>query len=311
MSGKLNKSTASLHAAAKAKPKPDWSLTPKAKRNSMLDFAKAIASGEEEQGAAPEKSQGFAMRPESSFYQAMSDVEALADSKSALVNLADNFEAFPGSLLVDEKGADAVGGVKAKYDVSPDGDLFLLAQIEIACPKETAMDLLWDGRATTVCKIWKSLVGSHDIVHEYTPTCRILHIKFAPPSLGAAAATSARDTSVIANKYSKTIVCHSIVSSHIPPVDGSENKKVQYVRGDTKVLGFVVEPTGPNSCSVSIACDFALNGGFDWWVTKLLFKCTGVAEMAAKSTATDVAKCLKRLRTACEALAKGDADIAM
>jgi len=70
----------SLHAAAKAKPKADWSLTHKAKRNSMLDFAKAIAaSGEEEQGATPEKSQGFAMRPESSFYQAMSDVEALAD----------------------------------------------------------------------------------------------------------------------------------------------------------------------------------------------------------------------------------------
>ena len=62
---------------------------------------------------------------------------------------------------MDEKGADAVAGVKAKYDVSPDGDLFLLAQIndqlligeltitelgdlfllaqiEIACPKETA-----------------------------------------------------------------------------------------------------------------------------------------------------------------------------
>mmetsp|Transcript_24516 Transcript_24516/g.82708 ORF Transcript_24516/g.82708 Transcript_24516/m.82708 type:complete len:258 (-) Transcript_24516:404-1177(-) len=235
----------SLHAAAKAKPKADWSLTHKAKRNSMLDFAKAIAaSGEEEQGATPEKSQGFAMRPESSFYQAMSDVEALADSKSALLNLAGSFDTFAGSLLVDDKGADAVAGVKAKYDVSPDGDLFLLAQIEIACPQETALDLLWDGRATTVCKIWKNLVASHAILHEYTPTCRIVHIKFAPPSLGAAAATSARDTSVIANKYSKTIVCHSIVSSHIPPVDGSENKKVQYVRGDTKVLGFVVEKTG-------------------------------------------------------------------
>mmetsp|Transcript_24512 Transcript_24512/g.82690 ORF Transcript_24512/g.82690 Transcript_24512/m.82690 type:complete len:219 (-) Transcript_24512:175-831(-) len=68
---------------------------------------------------------------------------------------------------------------------------------------------------------------------------------------------------------------------------------------------------GKNSCLLSIACDFALNGGFDWWVTKFLFKCTGIAEMAAKSTATDVAKCLKRLRTACEALAKGDGDIAM
>ena len=31
------------------------------------------------------------------------------------------------------------------------------------------------------------------------------------------------------------------------------------------------------------------------------FPVAGVAEMAAKSTATDVAKCLKRLRTACEA----------
>mmetsp|Transcript_25819 Transcript_25819/g.81906 ORF Transcript_25819/g.81906 Transcript_25819/m.81906 type:complete len:104 (-) Transcript_25819:1151-1462(-) len=95
----------SLHAAAKAKPKADWSLTHKAKRNSMLDFAKAIAaSGEEEQGATPEKSQGFAMRPESSFYQAMSDVEALADSKSALLNLAGSFDTFAGSLLVDDKG---------------------------------------------------------------------------------------------------------------------------------------------------------------------------------------------------------------
>jgi len=186
-------------------------------------------------------------------------------------------------------------------------------------------------REETVLKIWKHVIASSTVVGELSPRQKIMHIKFVKPELGLAGnSTSSRDVVVIANRYYQpikdrsgkessdegSIVMGSINTSMVP--EKNEHHKdhhasvvfgkvgyadsATYVRGEAKVLGFLVKSEAPGTCSITLVTDFLMRGAFDSGCMKCLMNCSGIDKKAAQKVAIDNSKALKRLMTALETL---------
>ena len=118
--------------------------------------------------------------------------------------------------------------------------------------------------------------------------------------MGIAGNTSARDTVVVANEYAsrgptQAIVFNSVTTSLVP-------EREDYVRGEAKVLGIVVTTLSPTTCSVALACEFAMKGGFEHPLSQALLRCTKLDVAAAKLCSADCDKCLMALKLALEAI---------
>merc|ERR1719261_1212197 len=193
--------------------------------------------------------------------------------------------------------------VIGKYKVTDQGDMLLLSKVtDVGCAASEAIDMLWDHRQSTVTKIAGDIIAHCEIKATVNSNQRILWLRYTKPTMGVAGNTSARDASVLADKSAASsdlpmITFSSVATKLIPP---HEN----YVRGDTKVLGFVVEPLEARKCSIFFACEFAMHGGFAHPLSKCLLKCSGFDKVAAKNCSADCNHALIRLKEILEARAK-------
>eukprot|EP00316_Scyphosphaera_apsteinii_P001284 CAMPEP_0119299406 /NCGR_PEP_ID=MMETSP1333-20130426/1487_1 /TAXON_ID=418940 /ORGANISM="Scyphosphaera apsteinii, Strain RCC1455" /LENGTH=307 /DNA_ID=CAMNT_0007300823 /DNA_START=50 /DNA_END=973 /DNA_ORIENTATION=- len=300
---RINYSTnkAMLAHVPKEMPKHDWQLSKNTRQNSLVLFMKDYQGNEQVGEDAPQidadqggtKPSALVRRP--SVMKATQDITHLLDTKRALLKMGETFHDINLPTLEAFHGFTQAG-IHSKYTITDDGAMFVINRIDkVRCSAETAMELLWDPREETVVKIWKQVIGSCEVIGELTPRQRILHIKFVKPSFGLAGGTSARDVAVIANRYPTAIVMGSITTSMVP-------EEEDIVRGEARVLGFVVVPLSEESCSITLATEFSLGGAFDSGCLKCFMKMSGIDMSAAQQVAVGNSKALKRLLAALESV---------
>jgi len=295
------KTSYSVNSAAHTKKKetpdapPEWALSRGARRNSIVAFAQTY-DALNEPSSPEEKAPDLTKRR--SISDATGDIATLLEIKDALLSLCKSYDTVHDWACTR---GDKEHGTQGKYKISPEGDMFLLNRAAVInCAADAAMALLWDMREVTVFKIWRNVIEHCEVVAKVSPTQRILHLRWARPTMGVAGNTSARDTAVIANKYEskgpvQAIVFNSVTTSLVP-------EREDYVRGETKVLGFVVTALSPTTCSVALACEFAMKGAFDRPLCKAFLSCTKLDQAAAKLCSVDCNKSLKALKLALEAI---------
>jgi len=291
----------SLSKARDATSKPEeaapFEIAPSARRNSVIDFAATYSTRHSASSTVDTGKKPPPLVQRDSIKKAAGDAGHLAEVRLAIEQLNGAFDSID-----DMDSTKSPQGAVGKYRVSPEGDMVLLNKIEIECAASEAINMLWDHRESSVTKIAGDIIASCEIKGTVNSDQRILYLRYQKPTTGLAGNTSARDASVLADKSAASgklpmITFSSVTTRTIPPQE-------DYVRGDTRVLGFAVEPKGAGKCTIFFACEFAMNGSFANPLTKWLLKCTGLDKVAARNCSVDCNTALCRLRTFLELRAK-------
>lgn len=291
------------HAQSKPEEAAPYAFTKSARRNSVMDFAaeyslrRSSPAASRDGSPLPAKTIPTKLTKRDSILRATGDTDHLLEVRLAVEELNGAFDS------IDNMDTTRHHGARGKFSISPEGDMVLLNKIEVECAASEAVDMLWDHRESSVTKIAGDIIAGCEVKGTVNANQRILYLRYQKPSLGVAGSTSARDASVVADKSAAAsaalpIITFSSVTTQLIPPD--EN----YVRGDTKVLGFAVQPIEANKCSIFFTCEFAMNGAFSNPLTKCLLKCTGFDKMAARNCSIDCNTALCRLRTFLELRAK-------
>lgn len=302
----IHKINPSLNAAQHAHKKPEeeihYEFSPSARRNSVFAFAEEYskrASSEKNLLAgldgSPSKTKPTKLVKRNSILTAAKK-DHISEVQEHMSTLIHAFDTMPD---MDETHFHTARG---KFKIV-DGDMVLLNKIaNVECAASEAIDMLWDHREKTVKNIAGDVIASCEIKGTVNSNQRLLWLRYQAPTMGVAGKTSARDCSVLADKSASSselpmITFSSVVTRLIPPHKDN-------VRGDTKVLGFVVEPLEPRKCTIFFACEFAMHGGFEHPLSKCLLKCSGVDKMAAKTVSADCNHALHRLKSILETRSK-------
>mmetsp|Transcript_4274 Transcript_4274/g.7161 ORF Transcript_4274/g.7161 Transcript_4274/m.7161 type:complete len:309 (+) Transcript_4274:72-998(+) len=305
---KVNYSVSSASHASKRQAKPDYELSESARRNSVMSHF-ADYQGKSEKSPYIKDAANPVLLKRDSILKATSDVDHQKEIRKGLAFTAQQYDKLDLPGKVSSKQAS--NGPHAKYKISDDGSMLIVSKCrEVACTALEATAMLWDHREETALKIWKDLIDHVDVVAEVSPLQRIMYLRYAQPKVGCSGKTSARDTAIIASKFDvsnsfadglpikdgQIISCSAITTSLIPVSS-------QYVRSDTKVLGFLVTPLTKNSCSITLVAEFGMQGAFKSPITQVFLRCTGMNKLAAQVCAEDCASGLQRLKEALEASA--------
>jgi len=268
----------------------------------VLDFAKEYSKRGSSNSnlSSPSKATTPKLVKRNSILSSAGDADHLNEVREAVAHLNHAFDAEtpwtpPGGWHGETHHHSALG----KYLITTDGDMFLVNKLpEVQCSASEAIELLWDHRESTMCKIAGDIVAHCDIKGNVNANQRILWLRYCRPGMGVAGNTSARDAAVIADKSAAMgelpIITWSSVATRLIP------EHEHYVRGDTKVLGFVVKPLDAHTCSIFFATEFGMGGGFSNPLFKCFLKCSGFDKVAARNCSNDCNHSLTRLKDVLE-----------